>query len=425
MLDPRILRTDPEAVARQLARRGFRLDTVALQALEERRKTIQVQTQELQATRNARSKEIGKAKSTGADITPLLKEVEGLGDQLKDCEQQLDTVQQELQAILMGIPNLPHESVPDGKGEEDNPELRRWGTPREFGFTPKDHVDLGEGLGLLDFEAAAKLTGSRFSVIRGPLARLHRALIQFMLDTHTQQHGYLELYVPYLVNANSLRGTGQLPKFEADLFCTRGELEYYLIPTAEVPVTNLVRDSIVEAEALPLRYTAHTPCFRSEAGSYGKDTRGMIRQHQFEKVEMVQMVRPEDSWAALETLTGHAEAILQQLELPYRVVTLCTGDIGFSAAKTYDLEVWLPGQQKYREISSCSNFGDFQARRMQARWRNPETGKPELLHTLNGSGLAVGRTLVAIMENYQQADGSIQVPDALKNYMGGNVVIRA
>ncbi len=424
MLDPRLLRSDPGTVAKQLARRGFHLDTAALQALEQRRKSIQVQTQELQAERNARSKNIGKAKAAGEEIAPLLKEVEGLGEQLKSCEQQLDSIQQELLAILMEMPNLPHESVPDGKGEEDNPELRRWGEPRAFDFEPKDHVDLGEGLGLLDFEAAAKLTGARFSVIQGPLARLHRALIQFMLDTHTREHGYRELYVPYLVNAESLRGTGQLPKFEAELFKTSGELEYYLIPTAEVPVTNLVRDSIIEAAALPLRFTAHTPCFRSEAGSYGKDTRGMIRQHQFEKVEMVQMVRPEDSWAALETLTGHAEAILQLLELPYRVVTLCTGDIGFSAAKTYDLEVWLPGQQKYREISSCSNFVDFQARRMQARWRNPETGKPELLHTLNGSGLAVGRTLVAVMENYQQADGSIRVPDVLAPYMGNLTVIK-
>jgi seryl-tRNA synthetase len=332
-------------------------------------------------------------------------------------------VQEELNAVQLDIPNIPHESVPEGTGEEDNAEIRRWGEPTAFDFEPKDHVDLGEGLGLLDFETAAKLTGSRFSVIQGPLARLHRALIQFMLDTHTRAHGYCEVYVPYLVNADSLRGTGQLPKFEEDLFRTAGEQAFYLIPTAEVPVTNLVRDTIVDAEALPLRFTAHTPCFRSEAGSYGKDTRGMIRQHQFEKVEMVQLVRPQDSWAALEELTGHAEAILQQLELPYRVVTLCTGDIGFSAAKTYDLEVWLPGQQKYREISSCSNFEAFQARRMQARWRNPETGKPELLHTLNGSGLAVGRTLVAIMENCQQADGSIRVPAALQPYMGDVTVI--
>ncbi len=423
MLDPRLLRNELDAVAKLLARRGFTLDTAALQVLDERRKAIQVQTQELQAERNTRSKGIGKAKAAGEDIAPLLKEVEGLGDQLKAAEEQLAVLQEELNAILMGIPNLPHDSVPEGAGEEDNPEIRRWGKPASFSFEPKDHVDLGEALGLLDFETAARLTGSRFSVIHGPLARLHRALIQFMLDTHTRQHGYQEVYVPYLVNADSLRGTGQLPKFEEDLFRTAGEHAFYLIPTAEVPVTNLVRDTIVDAGDLPLRYTAHTPCFRSEAGSYGKDTRGMIRQHQFEKVEMVQMVRPQDSWAALEELTGHAEAILQQLDLPYRVVTLCTGDIGFSAAKTYDLEVWLPGQQKYREISSCSNFEAFQARRMQARWRNPETGKPELLHTLNGSGLAVGRTLVAIMENYQQADGSIRVPSALQPYMGDVTVI--
>jgi seryl-tRNA synthetase len=425
MLDPRLLRNELDAVARQLARRGYTLDTAALQALDERRKAIQMQTQELQAERNARSKNIGKAKAAGADIAPLLKEVEGLGDQLKTAGEQLAVLQEELNALLMGIPNLPHDSVPDGKGEEDNPEIRRWGEPAQFDFEPKDHVDLGEALGLLDFESAAKITGSRFSVIQGPLARLHRALIQFMLDTHTRQHGYREVYVPYLVNADSLRGTGQLPKFEEDLFRIAGEDAFYLIPTAEVPVTNLARDTIIEAANLPLRYAAHTPCFRSEAGSYGKDTRGMIRQHQFEKVEMVQLVRPQDSWAALEELTGHAEAVLQQLELPYRVVALCTGDIGFSAAKTYDLEVWLPGQQKYREISSCSNFEAFQARRMQARWRNPETGKPELLHTLNGSGLAVGRTLVAVMENFQQADGSIRVPPALQPYMGDVTVIGA
>jgi len=423
MLDPRLLRNELDAVAHQLARRGYSLDTAALQALDERRKTIQMQTQALQAERNARSKNIGKAKAAGADIAPLLQEVEGLGDQLKTAGEQLAVLQEELNALLMGIPNLPHDSVPDGKGEEDNPEIRRWGEPAQFDFEPKDHVDLGEALGLLDFETAAKITGSRFSVIQGPLARLHRALIQFMLDTHTRQHGYREVYVPYLVNADSLRGTGQLPKFEEDLFRIAGEDAFYLIPTAEVPVTNLARDTIIEAANLPLRYAAHTPCFRSEAGSYGKDTRGMIRQHQFEKVEMVQLVRPQDSWAALEELTGHAEAVLQQLELPYRVVALCTGDIGFSAAKTYDLEVWLPGQQKYREISSCSNFEAFQARRMQARWRNPETGKPELLHTLNGSGLAVGRTLVAVMENFQQADGSIRVPPALQPYMGDVTVI--
>jgi len=424
MLDPKLIRSDLAGVARQLARRGFTLDTDTLQALEEQRKAIQVQTQQLQAERNSRSKGIGKAKASGADIAPLLQEVEGLGAQLKAKEEELAELQERLNGILMGIPNLLHNSVPDGKGEEDNRELRTWGQPPAFDFEPKDHVDLGEQLGQLDFETAAKLTGSRFSVIQGPLARLHRALIQFMLDTHTRDHGYREVYVPYLVNADSLRGTGQLPKFEEDLFRTSSDPAYYLIPTAEVPVTNLARNTIIEAEALPLRYTAHTPCFRSEAGSYGKDTRGMIRQHQFEKVEMVQLVRPQDSWTALEELTGHAEGILQKLALPYRVVALCSGDIGFSAAMTYDLEVWLPGQQKYREISSCSNFGDFQARRMQARWRNPETGKPELLHTLNGSGLAVGRTLVAIMENYQQADGSIRVPQALQPYMGGIDVIR-
>jgi len=423
MLDPKLLRSDISQVAAQLARRGFTLDTGTLQSLDERRREIQTATQQLQAERNSRSKGIGKAKAAGEDIAPLLQEVEGLGDQLKAREEELVALQAELNAILMGIPNLPHDSVPDGNGEDDNLEIRRWGDLPEFDFEPRDHVDLGEQLGLLDFETAAKLTGSRFSVIQGPLARLHRALIQFMLDTHTRRHGYQELYVPYLVNADSLRGTGQLPKFEADLFKTGSDPDYYLIPTAEVPVTNLVRDVIVDADKLPLRFTAHTPCFRSEAGSYGKDTRGMIRQHQFEKVEMVQMVRPQDSYSALEELTGHAEAILRALELPYRVVTLCTGDIGFSAAKTYDLEVWLPGQQKYREISSCSNFEAFQARRMQARWRNPETGKPELLHTLNGSGLAVGRTLVAIMENFQQADGSIRVPDVLQGYMGDVAII--
>ena len=423
MLDPKLLRGDLDGVAAKLARRGYLLDITTLESLEEQRKAIQVETQALQAERNSRSKSIGKAKAAGEDIAPLLQEVEGLGDQLKTKEAELAKLQDELHGLLMGIPNIPQDDVPDGKGEEDNPEIRAWGERPVFDFAPKDHVDLGEALGQLDFETAAKLTGSRFSVIHGPLARLHRALIQFMLDTHTQQHGYREVYVPYLVNADSLRGTGQLPKFEEDLFRMTDEAGYYLIPTAEVPVTNLVRDSIIEADDLPLCYTAHTPCFRSEAGSYGKDTRGMIRQHQFEKVEMVQLVRPEDSAAALEALTGHAEAILQQLELPYRVVALCTGDIGFSAARTYDLEVWLPGQQKYREISSCSNFEAFQARRMQARWRNPDTGKPELLHTINGSGLAVGRTLVAIMENCQQADGSIRVPVALQRYMGDTTLI--
>ncbi len=424
MLDPKLLRNDLEGVARQLARRGFTLDTAKLQALEQQRKDIQALTQELQAERNGHSKNIGKAKANGEDIAPLLKEVEGLGEQLKSREDELAHVQAELNDILLGIPNIPHATVPEGKGEEDNQEFRTWGEPTQFDFEAKDHVDLGEQLGLIDFETAAKLTGSRFCVIQGPLAQLHRALIQFMLDTHTREHGYREVYVPYLVNSDSLKGTGQLPKFEEDLFKMEGESGYYLIPTAEVPVTNLARDTIIDAETLPVRYTAHTPCFRSEAGSYGKDTRGMIRQHQFEKVEMVQLVRPEDSYDALEQLTAHAETILQTLKLPYRVVTLCTGDTGFSAAKTYDLEVWLPGQKKYREISSCSNFEAFQARRMQARWRNPETGKPELLHTINGSGLAVGRTLVAVMENYQQADGSIIVPDVLRNYMGGLDILK-
>ncbi|MGD2056541.1 MAG: serine--tRNA ligase [Gammaproteobacteria bacterium] len=423
MLDPRLLRNELDEVARQLARRGYVLDTAQLRTLEERRKTLQTRTQELQAERNRRSKHIGKAKAAGEDITPLLQEVAGLGEALKTAEEALAGLQQELDAILMGIPNIPHASVPEGQGEDDNPEIRRWGEAPAFDFEPRDHVDLGERLGLLDFEAAAKLAGSRFTVVQGPLARMQRALIQFMLDTHTREHGYREVYVPYLVNADSLRGTGQLPKFEEDLFAVQGEAVYYLIPTAEVPVTNLARGEIIDAGDLPRRYVAHTPCFRSEAGSYGKDTRGMIRQHQFEKVELVQLVPPADSYTALEELTGHAESILQRLELPYRVVALCSGDIGFSSAKTYDLEVWLPGQQKYREISSCSNFGDFQARRMQARWRNPQTGKPELLHTLNGSGLAVGRTLVAVMENGQQADGSIRVPEVLTGYMDGMTLI--
>jgi seryl-tRNA synthetase len=424
MLDPRLLRNDLDNTTRRLARRGYRLDTEGFLALEARRKALQVRTQELQAERNSRSKSIGRAKAAGEDIAPLLKEVEGLGEQLRDADEELGAIQDRLGDLLMGIPNIPHESVPDGSDEADNTEVRRWGEPRRFDFEPRDHVDLGEGLGQLDFETAAKLTGSRFCTMQGSMARMHRALIQFMLDTHSRAHGYTEVYVPYLVNSDSLRGTGQLPKFEEDLFAMRGESGFYLIPTAEVPVTNLARGEILEDDSMPRRYVAHTPCFRSEAGSYGKDTRGMIRQHQFEKVELVQLVRPSESWEALEALTGHAEAILQKLELPYRVVSLCTGDIGFSAAKTYDLEVWLPGQQKYREISSCSNFVDFQARRMQARWRNPQTGKPELLHTLNGSGLAVGRTLVAVLENYQQADGSIRVPQVLQPYMDGLEVIR-
>ena len=419
MLDPKLIRNDLDTVAQQLARRGFALDTARIQALEEERKQIQVRTQELQAERNSRSKAIGQAKAKGEDVAPLLTQVQGLGEELDAAKTRLEALQGDLDALLMAIPNIPHGSVPDGRSEEDNKEVRRWGEPRKFDFEPKDHVDLGEALGQLDFETATKITGSRFAVMSGALARLHRALIQFMLDTHTQEHGYTETYVPYMVNADSLRGTGQLPKFEADLFALNSDPTYYLIPTAEVPVTNILRDVIVDTDYMPRRYVCHTPCFRSEAGSYGKDTRGMIRQHQFEKVELVQAVRPQDSYQALEQLTGHAEAILQKLELPYRVMALCTGDIGFSSAKTYDLEVWLPGQQKYREISSCSNFEDFQARRMQARWRNPETGKPELLHTLNGSGLAVGRTLVAVLENYQEADGSVRVPTALQSYMGG------
>ncbi len=424
MLDPRLLRNELEATAAALTRRGVTLDVEKITFLEARRKSLQVSAQELQNERNSRSKMIGKAKAAGEDIQPLLDEVSNLGDRLKEAQESLTEVQGQLQEISLGIPNIPHESVPEGKDEEDNREERKWGEPTRFDFQPKDHVDLGVEGGWLDFEAAVKLTGSRFVTIRGGLARLQRALAQFMLDTHSMEHGYTETYVPFMVNADSLQGTGQLPKFEEDLFRLSGEMSYYLIPTAEVPVTNLVRDEIIEDADMPCRWVAQTPCFRSEAGSYGKDTRGMIRQHQFEKVEMVQVVRPGDSYAALEELTGHAEAILQKLELPYRLVTLCTGDLGFSAAKTYDIEVWLPGQDTYREISSCSNFEDFQARRLQARWRNPETGKPELVHTLNGSGLAVGRTLVAVMENYQQADGSIRVPDVLKPYMGGIEILK-
>ena len=424
MLDPKRLRTELDHVAAQLARRGYSLDVDRLQALEEERKVIQVRTQELQAERNSRSKAIGQAKAKGEDVAPLMEQVAGIGAELEGAKARLDQLQDDLDGLMMAIPNMPHSSVPAGVSEEDNLEVRRWGEPRRFDFEPKDHVDIGAELGQLDFETATKITGTRFAVMSGALARMHRALIQFMLDTHTARHGYTETYVPYMVNADSLRGTGQLPKFEDDLFALKGEQTYYLIPTAEVPVTNILRDVIVDAADMPRKYVCHTPCFRSEAGSYGKDTRGMIRQHQFEKVELVQAVAPQLSYQALEELTGHAESILQMLGLPYRVMALCAGDMGFSSAKTYDLEVWLPGQQKYREISSCSNFEDFQARRMQARWRNPETGKPELLHTLNGSGLAVGRTLVAILENYQQADGSVPVPEALRGYMGGTEVIR-
>jgi seryl-tRNA synthetase len=421
MLDPKLLKHALEDIARQLARRGFTLNVAAFAALEAKRKEVQVHAQKLQAERNARSKAIGKAKAQGENIAPLLTEVADLGDQLKAAEACLGEIQSQMDEILMGIPNLPDVSTPEGKDERDNVEVRRWGELPALGFAPKDHVDLGAPLGM-DFETAAKLSGARFVTLVGPLALLHRALIQFMLNVHTSEHGYIEVYVPYIVNCESLQGTGQLPKFEEDLFAIR-DTSYYLIPTAEVPVTNMVRAEILSAERLPLKYVAHTPCFRSEAGSYGKDTRGMIRQHQFEKVELVQMVRPEDSWQAHEELTGHAEAILQRLELPYRVMSLCAGDLGFASSKTYDLEVWLPGQQAYREISSCSNFLDFQARRMQARWRDPETQKPAWVHTLNGSGLAVGRTLVAVIENYQQADGSIHVPEALQPYMAGRSII--
>lgn len=419
MLDPKLLRTNMDEVATQLLRRGFKLAVDEFESLEKQRKVLQVTTQQLQNERNTRSKEIGKAKAAGKEIQPLLDAVADLGGQLKTAQEKLGRTQEQLREMLLGVPNLPHQSVPQGESEEQNREERRWGKPPQFDFEAADHVDLGTSRGWADFDTAAKISGSRFVVLNGSLARMQRALTQFMLDVHTQEHGYTETYVPYLVNSDSLYGTGQLPKFEEDLFKVEGEPPYYLIPTAEVPLTNIVRDVIVEDDYMPRRYVAHTPCFRSEAGSYGKDTRGMIRQHQFDKIEMVQAVRPADSEDVLEQLTGHAEAILQKLGLPYRVVTLCTGDLGFSATKTYDLEVWLPGQGRYREISSCSNFGDFQARRLQARWRNPETGKPELLHTINGSGLAVGRTLVAVMENYQDKEGNIHIPDVLQPYMGG------
>ncbi len=423
MLNPKLLRQDLDATAAALSRRGFVLDTERLAALEARRKQLQVEVQDLQSERNRKSKNIGKAKAAGEDIQPLLAEVADLGERLKSAEEALEAVQVELREIALSIPNLPADDVPDGDSEDDNREERRWGEPPSFDFTPRDHVDLGVALNGMDFDAAARIAGARFSVLEGRIAALQRALTQFMLDVHTREHGYRETYVPFLVNADSLYGTGQLPKFEDDLFRLAGDMPYYLIPTAEVPVTNLARERILAAEELPLKRVAHTPCFRSEAGSHGRDTRGLIRQHQFEKVELVQFTRPEDSDAALEELTGHAEAILQRLELPYRVVTLCTGDLGFSSSKTYDLEVWVPSQNKYREISSCSNFRDFQARRMQARWRNPESGRPELLHTLNGSGLAVGRTLVAVIENHQLADGRIRVPEALRGYLGGLDVI--
>jgi len=419
MLDPKLVRNQTEEIARRLAIKNFVFDVAAFEKLEERRRALQVSTETLQGEQNKKSKSIGKAKAAGEDIQPLRDEVESLKSRKSEAEEELRILQAELNAFLAGIPNLPDEGVTTGNSEADNVEVRTWGTPKTFDFEPKDHVALGEALGGLDFETATRIAHSRFAVMRGQVARLHRALAQFMLNLHTDEHGYSETHVPYLVNADALYGTGQLPKFEEDLFKMQGEQPLYLIPTAEVPVTNLVSDTILDAAELPLKMVCHTPCFRSEAGSYGRDTRGMIRQHQFDKVELVQVVRPEDSHAALEALTGHAEKVLQLLELPYRLVALCGGDMGFSAAKTYDIEVWLPGQSKFREISSCSNARDFQARRMSARWRNPETGKPEPVHTLNGSGLAVGRALVAVMESYQQSDGSILVPEVLKPYMGG------
>ena len=425
MLDAKLIRSDIDAVAAALSKRGYVLDSKKFQTLEAKSRELQASSQSLQAERKNLSKSIGQAIKAGGDVNALKAEVAALGEQFDAAKAELDKVQAELHDMLMSIPNMPHESVPEGNSEDDNVEIRRWGEPGTFDFEVKDHVDLGADLAGMDFETAVKLTGSRFVVMQGEVANLHRALTQFMLDTHTREHGYREIYVPYIVNSDSLYGTGQLPKFAEDQFKLEGQHEFYLIPTAEVPVTNTLRDEIVDAEQLPLKYTAHTPCFRSEAGSYGRDTRGMIRQHQFEKVEMVQFVKPGDSWQALEDLTRCAEVILEKLNLPYRTMVLCGGDTGFSAAKTYDIEVWLPSQNTYREISSCSNFCDFQARRMKARWRNPETGKPELLHTLNGSGLAVGRTLVAVLENYQQADGSVVVPEALRPYMGGLDIIKA
>jgi len=423
MLDPRLFRTDLDFVKEQLNRRSFSFNPESYAELEARRKDVQVKTQELQNERNSRSKSIGQAKAKGEDVQPLLNQVQHLGDQLKAAETALAGIQLEMETLMEGIPNILDESVPDGKSEEFNLEISCWGDVPQFDFEAKDHVDLGTKLKGIDFELGAKIASSRFVVLKGPLARLQRAIIQLMLDTHTAEHGYSETYVPFLANADSLRGTGQLPKFEADLFKVSDDPSLYLIPTAEVPVTNIVRDVIVDAKELPLKFVCHSPCFRSEAGAYGRDVRGMIRQHQFEKVELVQIVKPEDSFKAHEELTQHAENILKKLNLPYRKMLLCAGDTGFSSAKTYDLEVWLPGQGTYREISSCSNFKDFQARRLQARWRNPESGKPELVHTLNGSGLAAGRTLIAVMENYQDVQGRIQIPDALLPYMGGLDVI--
>ena len=423
MLDPRLFRTDLDFVKEQLNRRSFSFNPESYAELEARRKDVQVKTQELQNERNSRSKSIGQAKAKGEDVQPLLNQVQHLGDQLKAAETALAGIQLEMETLMEGIPNILDESVPDGKSEEFNLEISCWGDVPQFDFEAKDHVDLGTKLKGIDFELGAKIASSRFVVLKGPLARLQRAIIQLMLDTHTAEHGYSETYVPFLANADSLRGTGQLPKFEADLFKVSDDPSLYLIPTAEVPVTNIVRDVIVDAKELPLKFVCHSPCFRSEAGAYGRDVRGMIRQHQFEKVELVQIVKPEDSAKAHEELTQHAENILKKLNLPYRKMLLCAGDTGFSSSKTYDLEVWLPGQGTYREISSCSNFKDFQARRLQARWRNPESGKPELVHTLNGSGLAAGRTLIAVMENYQDVQGRIQIPDALLPYMGGLDVI--
>ena len=425
MIDAKLLRSDPDAVAKNLARRGFTLDVDALRKLDDRRKTAQVQNDQLRSERNAHAKSVGMAKGRGEDIAPLIAKGDELTRNLAAVDKQLADIQGEFDDLVARLPNLLHESVPEGRDETGNVEVRRWGTPRKFDFEPKDHVFLGEALGGLDFEAASKISGARFVVMRSGLARLHRALGQFMLDLHTREHGYTEVYVPYLVQPHALFGTGQLPKFKQDLFAIEGDQQFHLIPTAEVPVTNLVRDEIVPAEKLPLKFVAHTPCFRSEAGAAGKDTRGMIRQHQFDKVEVVQIVKPADSYAALEALTANAEEVLKRLELPYRVMALCAGDIGNGSAKTYDLEVWLPGQALFREISSCSNFEAYQARRMQARWRNPETGKPEPVHTLNGSALAVGRTFVAVVENYQNANGSITVPEVLRSYMGGLAVIDA
>ncbi|MGY6631862.1 MAG: serine--tRNA ligase [Wenzhouxiangella sp.] len=423
MLDPQLLRHDLETVARKLARRGYHLDMESYAALEEKRKSLQVRTEELQNQRNVSSRSIGQAKARGEDIEPLLAEVARLGDELKDAKTTLEKLRAQLDDLFLDMPNLPADEVPDGKSEDDNAEIRRWGEPADLGFEARDHVEIGELLDGIDFEAAARVAGSRFAVLGGAVARLHRALAQFMLDQHVAENGYREMYVPYLVLDTAMQGTGQLPKFAEDAFHFEGEPQRFLIPTAEVPLTNLVADQIVDAGHLPLKWVAHTPCFRREAGAYGKDTRGMIRQHQFDKVELVQVSLPQESEACHEALTRHAEGILQALGLPYRVMLLCAGDMGFSACKTYDLEVWLPGQGAYREISSCSNFGDFQARRMQARWRNPETGKPELLHTVNGSGLAVGRTLVAVLENYQQRDGSVIIPEVLQPYMGGQARI--